>query len=298
MAGAVNPVQVCPNGYTGPWVAPAKLNLMLNIVGRRADGYHQLQTVFQLLDFGDCLYLRPRTDGVIRQRSSLPGVSASADLCVRAAQLLREVSGQAALGVDIRLDKRIPRGGGLGGGSSDAASVLRVLNQLWGLHYENALLAELGLRLGADVPVFVQGFSAWGEGIGEQLTPLTLPAVWYLIITPDCAVATATIFHDPELTRAAPHRTISEFFAGMDVNLCTPVVRKRYPKVAHALDWLSTYGAARLTGTGASVFAAFTSAAAARAAQAQVPPHWRSYVAQGVDRSGLSAQLTLWAAQT
>lgn len=291
MAITVRPIRPCPRGYFGPWAAPAKLNLMLNIVGRRADGYHELQTVFHLLAWGDWLYLRPRQDGCIRAVRPLPGVPAQDNLCVRAATLLRATAGQAHWGADIYLRKQIPLGGGLGGGSSDAATVLLGLNRLWGLNYDLPTLAQLGLQLGADVPVFIGGRSAWAEGVGEVLTPIILPAHWYLLITPPCTVATATIFRDPELTRNAPRRTIAAFFTGDCVNLCTPVVRKHAPIVAQVMDTLDRYAPARLTGTGASVFATFVRQAEAQAVQAQLPATWRSQVVQGVSRSCLHTQL-------
>ncbi len=291
MAITVRSARTCPQGYCGPWAAPAKLNLMLNIVGRRLDGYHELQTVFQLLAWGDWLYLRPRHDGIIRARRPLQGVPEPADLCVRAADLLRTAARQAHWGADIWLHKRIPLGGGLGGGSSDAATVLLVLNRLWGLDYDLATLARLGLQLGADVPVFISGHSAWAEGVGEILTPLDLPECWYLLVTPPCTVATAAIFRAPELTRNAPRRTIAAFYAGDHTNVCTPVVRRQAPAVAQVLDVLGQYAPARLTGTGASVFATFASLVEAQAVQRQLPSAWQHRVVQGVSRSCLHAQL-------
>jgi 4-diphosphocytidyl-2-C-methyl-D-erythritol kinase len=267
-----------------PWPAPAKLNLMLRVVGRRPDGYHLLQTVFQLLDFGDELRFAVRRDGAVRRLGGPPGVAADADLAVRAARLLQQATG-CRLGADIVLLKRIPVGGGLGGGSSDAATTLHALNRLWGLGLDQDRLAALGLGLGADVPVFVRGRSAWSEGVGEVLTPLDLPPAWYAVVRPPCAVSTAAVFADPELTRNSPVTTISAFFAGSLDNDCLAVVRRRYPPVAAALDWLGRYGAARLTGTGSCVFAAFEREADARAVIAALPAGHEGFAARGLNRS-------------
>jgi 4-diphosphocytidyl-2-C-methyl-D-erythritol kinase len=275
------------------WPAPAKLNLFLHVTGRRADGYHALQTVFQLLDYCDELFIEPTDDGRIRRPAGCAGIAPDEDLVVRAARLLQAESG-CARGAGIRVRKRIPPGGGLGGGSSDAATVLVALNRLWGLDWPLDRLAALGLRLGADVPVFVHGRSAWAEGVGERLTPIELPAAWYLVVCPDCAVATAEIFSAPELTRDSPETTIDGFLSTGGRNDCEPVVRRRYPAVAAALDWVTAHsgggGPARLTGTGGCVFAAFGSAAAARAALAGLPPRWTGFVARGLAESPLSAR--------
>lgn len=270
------------------WPAPAKLNLMLRIVGRRADGYHLLQTVFQLLDFGDALRFAVRPDGEVRRLGEVPGVAPEADLVVRAARLLQQETG-CRLGADVAVDKRLPMGGGLGGGSSDAATTLLALNRLWGLGLDQARLAALGLRLGADVPVFVWGRSAWSEGVGELLTPLELPEAWYAVVRPPCAVSTGAVFADPELTRNSPVTTISAFFAGSRENDCLPVVRRRYPAVAAALDWLGRFGDARLTGTGSCVFAAFERESDARAVIAALPADHVGFAARGIDRSPVLA---------
>ena len=268
------------------WPAPAKLNLFLHIVGRRADGYHLLQTVFQLLDWGDTLHLRPRDDAEIVRINGAPGVAPENDLCVRAARALAEYA-EAEFGVDIALDKRIPMGGGLGGGSSDAATVLVALNELWetGLSVDD--LAELGLRLGADVPVFVRGRSAWAEGVGERLTPIELPPRDYVILDPHETVPTAVLFQAAELTRNCPPATIESFLSGIETgNVFAPVVRTRYAKVAAALDWLSRFGDARLSGSGGCVFAAVD----AREADAVVnacPAEFAAYRAHGVAGSSL-----------
>lgn len=268
------------------WPAPAKLNLFLHIVGRRADGYHLLQTAFQFLDYGDRLRFSPRDDGAIRRITPIEGIPEEQDLTVRAAALLQQAGG-VTRGVDIAIDKRLPLGAGLGGGSSDAATALVALNRVWGLGLPRERLAELGLRLGADVPVFIYGRAAWAEGIGERLTPLTLAEPWYLVLVPPCHVSTAEIFAAPELTRNAPPLKIAAFLSGAGANLCEPVVRRRYPEVGEALDWLGKHAPARMSGTGASVFAAFPGEAAAREVLAQVPERWRAWVARGTNVSPL-----------
>jgi 4-diphosphocytidyl-2-C-methyl-D-erythritol kinase len=272
------------------WPAPAKLNLMLRIVGRRADGYHELQSVFQFVDHGDDIHLTVRADGRIHARHTLPGVSAEQDLTVRAARLLQAQTG-CGLGADIRVVKRLPMGGGLGGGSSDAATVLMGLNHLWRTGLDEGTLAEMGLQLGADVPVFVRGHAAWAEGVGERLTPVELPEPWYLVVKPPCEVATAEIFRDPELTRNSPLSTIRDFLAGLTTNDCLPVVEKRYPEVAKARAWLSQYGEARLTGTGSCVFAAFENAARAEEVLSAMPGGCQGFVARGLNRSPLLERL-------
>ncbi len=276
------------------WPAPAKLNLFLHIVGRREDGYHLLQTVFQLLDWGDQVQLRVREDGLIRRVHPLPGVAEEADLVVRAAHALREASG-SRWGADIAVDKRIPMGGGLGGGSSDAATTLVALNALWRIGLDTPALARIGLRLGADVPVFVRGHSAWAEGIGEHLTPLDLPESWYVVVDPGARVPTAALFAAPELTRAAPQLTIPRFLAGATTcNAFEPVVRGRFPAVAKALDWLGGCATARLSGSGGCIFAAVPSAAAALEIVENCPPDLRAHAVRGVNRSPLLARLEEW----
>lgn len=280
------------------WPAPAKLNLGLHITGRRADGYHTLQTVFQLLDWGDRIGIRVRQDGRICRLGSHSGVAAAEDLALRAARALAEQTG-CGLGADIAIDKRIPVGAGLGGGSSDAATVLLVLNALWGVAVGEDRLAELGAELGADVPVFVRGRSAWAEGIGEKLTPLELGERWFLLLDPGCQVSTGELFRAPELTRDAPQRTISCFVRGaMAGNAFEPVVRARYPEVAAALDWLTVESAfpARLSGTGGALFAEFPSRADAEAVACRVPDRWQVRVARGVDESPLHVALARFSA--
>jgi 4-diphosphocytidyl-2-C-methyl-D-erythritol kinase len=268
------------------WPAPAKLNLFLHITSRRPDGYHLLQTVFQLLDVGDALRFRITPESSIRRDYELPGVSAEADLVVRAARLLQQYC-QVASGAQIQLTKRLPAGGGLGGGSSDAATTLVALNQLWGCNLAPDALAELGLRLGADVPVFVRGHSAWGEGVGEYLEPIELPERWFVVLAPAVSVSTPKVFSDPQLIRDCPPITIRDFLAGRGQNVCEPVVRAQYPEVAEALDALASFASARLTGTGACVFAGFDSEQAARAAWSQLAGQWQGFVAKGVNTSPL-----------
>jgi 4-diphosphocytidyl-2-C-methyl-D-erythritol kinase len=273
------------------WPAPAKLNLFLHVVGRRADGYHLLQTAFQLLDFGDSVYLDVRNDGQIARRSELVGVDPEQDLVVRAARMLQRESGTQQ-GVDIRVVKRIPMGGGLGGGSSNAATTLVALNYLWHLGMNVDDLAQLGARLGADVPVFVRGESAWAEGVGERLQPLALADQWFVVLLPSCAIATATIFGAPELTRHTSPLTMAEFLAGASVhNDCESVARMRYPEVDQAMRWLESFAPARMTGTGSSVFATLSSEARAREIAAQVPAPWKVFVARGCNSSALSARI-------
>jgi 4-diphosphocytidyl-2-C-methyl-D-erythritol kinase len=274
-----------------PWPAPAKLNLMLRILGRRGDGYHRLQTVFQFIGLSDLISFRPRGDGrIVRRSPQLRGVPADADLTLRAARLLQERTG-CALGADIDVEKRVPMGGGLGGGSSDAATTLVALNHIWGTGLSRHQLCELGLDLGADVPVFLRGRAAWGEGVGEQLTPLELPQAWFLVLAPRCEVSTAAVFSDPDLTRDSPSITISDFISGDDRNDCLAVVRRRYAAVAEALDWLSPRARARLTGTGACIFAAFATEGQARDLLSSVPAHFSGFVAPGLNRSPLLDRL-------
>lgn len=279
-----------PASASGPWPAPAKLNLFLHITGRRADGYHELQTIFQFLTIGDWLYFDLQPAGGIRLAGCPAGVPETGDLTVRAARLLRETAGSSA-GVTIYNDKRLPVGGGLGGGSSDAATTLVVLNRLWRLGLDTDTLASLGLVLGADVPVFVRGQAAWAEGVGEILTPVTPPEAWFLVVVPPVSVSTADIFSDVELTRDTPRMKIPDLLAGGGWNDCEAVVCRRYPEVAAALDWLSAFSPARMTGTGGCVFAAFESEAQAQAVADQLPDNLSGFVARGVNRSPLLAAM-------
>ncbi|URX62921.1 4-(cytidine 5'-diphospho)-2-C-methyl-D-erythritol kinase [Luteibacter anthropi] len=269
------------------WPAPAKLNLFLRIVGRLPNGYHELQTVFRLLDWGDEVRLRIRKDGVITRPKAIDGVPEDTDLTIRAARLLAETTG-THLGAEIEISKRIPMGGGLGGGSSDAASVLVGLNELWDTGLDEDALAALGLRLGADVPVFIRGRSAWAEGVGEALSPIRLPRRWYVVLDLREHVPTAALFADPELTRNAPRATISAFVSGETAdNAFEPVVRARHPRVAAALDWLAGFGHARLSGSGGCVFLETRTHEAALAVASRCPAGFTAHVAAGVDPSPL-----------
>lgn len=280
-------------GVATKWPAPAKLNLMLHIVGRRSDGYHELQTVFQLLDWCDTLEITVLESAAIERAAGPAEVPEAADLTVRAARALQERSG-TTLGARIATTKRIPLGGGLGGGSSDAATTLVALNHLWATGLTIDELAALGLELGADVPVFVHGSSAWAEGLGERLTPISLPERWFVVVHPGVSVATREIFQAPELTRNSPITTIRGFFDSGGRNDCEPVVRARFPQVAEALDWLARFAPSRLTGTGACVFASFKSAAEAERVAARVPDRWTSFVARGLAESPLQDQMHRW----
>lgn len=268
--------------------APAKLNLSLLVTGRRADGYHLLQTVFRLIDFSDELRITPRADGVINRIGAIPGVAAEDDLTVRAARLLQAASG-CTQGADIAVTKRLPMGGGLGGGSSDAATVLMALNRLWGLNWPPERLQALGVQLGADVPVFIFGESALATGIGEQLSALSLPPAWYLVLVPPVGVATARVFQDADLIRNSIPLTIPPFSFSAGRNDLESVVCRHYPDVERHLSWLRQHGPARMTGSGACVFAEFGSEAEARAVLDRVPPTMRGVVARGLDRHPMQA---------
>jgi len=269
--------------------APAKLNRLLHIVGRRPDGYHELQTLFQFLDHGDTLRFHLREDGEIRLTPEIPGVPAEENLIVRAARALQAESG-CRLGAEIHLEKRLPLGGGLGGGSSDAATALLGLNALWQLGLTLDRLAELGLTLGADVPVFVRGHAAWGEGVGERLTPVELDTPWFVVVHPGVAVSTPAVFGAPELTRNTPPITMARALQGGASswrNDCEATVRALYPPVAEALDWLSARAPALLTGTGACIFARLASEAAADRLLAEIAGRWPAFKARGLNRSPL-----------
>ncbi|MEK8079950.1 4-(cytidine 5'-diphospho)-2-C-methyl-D-erythritol kinase [Pseudomonas sp. XK-1] len=270
--------------------APAKLNLMLHILGRRADGYHELQTLFQFLDFADELGFALRQDGEIRLHTAIDGVPHDSNLIVRAARSLQHASG-THLGADIWLDKRLPMGGGIGGGSSDAATTLLGLNHLWQLNWDQDRLAALGLSLGADVPVFVRGHAAFAEGVGERLTAVELDEPWFLVAIPQVFVSTAEVFSDPELTRDTPPIKVRSLLEGGGRNDCLPVVQKRYKEVHNALILLNKFVPARLTGTGACVFGSFPNRDDADKVARQLPGTLPSFVAQGRNISMLHRKL-------
>ena len=277
------------------WPAPAKLNLFLQITGRRADGYHLLQTVFRILAWGDTVYLRLRNDDQVRRvGDSVPGVAEADDLLVRAAKLLQSEA-NVTQGVDIGIEKRIPAGGGFGGGSSDAATVLVALDRLWGTHLGMERLAGLGLRLGADVPVFVRGENAWAEGVGEVLAPLDLPPAWYLVVDPGVHVPTAGLFQSPDLTRDAAPAKISDFVSGSLLgNVFEPVVRRREPAIEAVFQALSHVGTPRLTGSGGGCFVEFADRASAEAALTTLPSGLQAWVVEGAMRSPLLHALESW----
>jgi len=281
-----------PLGLPEPWPAPGKLNLFLHVIGRRADGYHRLQTAFQFIELCDELRFWSRPAGIVARLGEVPGVAPADDLAVRAARRLQAVR-QPQGGVAIEVRKCLPLQGGVGGGSSDAATVLVALNELWGLGLGAAELVPLALELGADVPVFVHGQAAWAEGVGEALTPAEFPERVYLLVQPDAAVPTAEVFKAPELTRDSPVITIRDFLTTGGRNDCEPVVRRRFPAVAEALDWLGQFAPARLTGTGSCVFAAMPDGETAQAALGRLPGRWRGWVVRGRNRSPLMARLRL-----
>lgn len=275
------------------WPAPAKLNLMLHITGRRADGYHLLQTLFQFLDWGDELQFVPQSDAAIVLETPTPGVAPAEDLIVQAATRLQQ-QGAGCGGVRIRTRKRIPAGGGLGGGSSDAATTLVALNHLWGSGMDSRQLQQIGLELGADVPVFIGGCAAWAEGVGEQLQCVEPPEPWYLLLDPGVQVATREVFMDADLTRNTPPGKMTDFVRCGGHNDCEPVVRRNHPDIGAALDWLSGHSPARLTGTGACVFAAFEERQQAQLLLTEVAGlqrGWRAQVARGINRSPLLLKL-------
>ena len=283
------------------WPAPAKLNLFLHVLGRAPDGYHDLQTLFVFLDLVDTLQFGPREDAQVQRVSALAEVSSEEDLCVRAARALNQLAGTRH-GVDIVLHKRIPMGAGFGGGSSDCATTLVALNKIWDLGLDIDTLAEVGLTLGSDVPVFVRGLSAFAEGRGERLTPVSIQVPWFVLVTPDCHVSTAQIFQHPALTRNSPPMKISDCLEAGSVdsqdielksllsrtrNDCETMVSGLFAPVRDALDWLNQHAAARMTGTGAAVFAPFANREAAEVCRADAPSGWRVQVARGCSRSPL-----------
>ncbi|WP_198245278.1 4-(cytidine 5'-diphospho)-2-C-methyl-D-erythritol kinase [methane-oxidizing endosymbiont of Gigantopelta aegis] len=281
---------VLRSGWGEPWPAPAKLNLMLRIIGRKDDGYHLLQTVFQMLDLCDWLTFHPLSEDVVRLEKTIPGVAENEDLTVRAARLLKQETG-CQQGVSIEIDKRLPMGGGLGGGSSDAATTLLVLNHLWQLGLSTEKLMSLGLVLGADVPVFVFGKAAWAEGVGEKLCTIDVPESWYVVIKPEDHVDTGEIFSNKNLTRDSKPIKICDFLAGDSRNDCLEVVRRKYQAVDKALKSLSAFSQARLTGTGACVFAAFDKKEEAEKAVEALQDDWQVFLAKGQNISPLHQKL-------
>jgi len=276
-------------------LAPAKLNLFLHVTGRRPDGYHLLQSVFQLLDRGDLLHFSTRSDGIIRRTTEIEGVPEDADLIVRAARLLKDAAGDAALGADIAVDKRLPMGGGLGGGSSDAATVLIALNHLWQTGFTREYLMQLGLRLGADVPFFLFGRNAFAEGVGEALQAVTTPDCWYVVIEPGVSVPTAAIFSAPELTRDTKPVRIPDFSeapVGFGRNDLQVVAARLFPPIAEAIAWLGKFGAARMTGSGACVFCGFAQEQQAdevlEALRGANPQNWKAWKTKAIERHPLS----------
>jgi 4-diphosphocytidyl-2-C-methyl-D-erythritol kinase len=284
--------------------APAKLNLFLHVNGRRADGYHLLQTVFQLVDHGDTLHFDLRDDGLIRRSTELPGVPAEQDLVVRALRLLQaefeRQHARPAPGIDVAIDKRLPMGGGLGGGSSDAATALIAANHLWQAGLTREELMALGLPLGADIPFFIYGQSAFAEGVGERMQPVATPDCWYVVIEPGVAVPTAAIFCSQDLTRDTKPVRIADFSrhlmsqsdqTGFGKNDLQAVAMKLFPPVAEAVEWLSSYGDARMTGSGACVFCAFSSEAGADAVLAAAPARWVAWKAKSLARHPMFERL-------
>ena len=270
--------------------SPAKINLFLHITGRRDNGYHDLQTVFQLLDFGDTLTFTPNNSGQINLSPQIEGVLAEDNLIVRAARLLQQKTA-GTRGCDIVLNKVLPMGAGLGGGSSNAATALVGLNTLWECGLSLTELADAGCELGADVPVFVHGNSAFAEGIGELLTPMEIPEQWYLVITPECQVSTGEIFSHPQLTRNSSPIKIRALSGEQYRNDCQSVVEKLYPAVKEVLDWLGDYSSPLMTGTGASVFSGFEDQTEAQQALDKVPNHWHAFIARGANSSSLHRQM-------
>ncbi len=286
----MHPIAFDPSAAEVRLPAPAKINLFLHIVGRRPDGYHLLQTAFRLLDWGDEIHLRPRSDGRILRTTDVPGVAAEADLVVRAARALQQATG-TRMGAEIGVRKRIPMGGGLGGGSSDAATVLIALNRMWACELPRKRLQEIGLALGADVPFFIFGETAFAEGVGEALQPLSVPPAWYVMVAPDVAVPTAEIFSAEELTRDTEPIIMRAFATHATRNDMQATVCKRFPEVAEALVWLSQHGAARMSGSGACIFAPFDSKEEADQVATAAPQGWKVWVAAGLDRHPLKGWL-------
>ena len=274
------------------WPSPAKVNLFLHITGRRDDGYHEIQTAFQFLDYSDSLEFQVQQSSAIELLTPLKGVKNESNLIIRAAKCLQSHT-DSKQGAKISIEKRLPIGGGLGGGSSNAATTLIALNHLWQTKLTTTKLAQLGLTLGADVPVFIHGYAAWAEGIGEKLTPISPAEPWYVVIVPDCQVSTAEVFSSQELTRDCEPITISRFLSGEVINVCERVVLKNYSAVSQAVDWLNRYGKSRMSGTGACVFAGFDSQVQAQQVLEDLPSHWRGFIAKGCNQSPLATLMGL-----
>ncbi|TNH09536.1 4-(cytidine 5'-diphospho)-2-C-methyl-D-erythritol kinase [Testudinibacter sp. TR-2022] len=281
-----NSTALSENALQQCYPCPAKLNLFLYINRQRSDGYHELQTLFQFLDYGDWLTVHVRNDTQINLTPHLEGVSPEHNLVYRAAKLLQQHSG-CQLGADLYLDKVLPMGGGVGGGSSNAATALVVLNQLWRLNLDLGSLAKLGLTLGADVPIFIYGNAAFAEGVGEELTACYPEEKWYLVAKPNVSIATAEVFGDPALPRHTPKKSLTTLLKQEFSNDCEKIVRDHYPEVEHLLNWLLQYAPARLTGTGACVFAEFDNKIAAQQVCEQLPNTINAFVARGMNRSPL-----------
>ena len=274
------------------WPSPAKINLFLHITGRRGDGYHEIQTAFQFLDYSDSLEFQIQKSTTIKLLTPLEGVKNESNLIIRAAKCLQAHT-NSQQGVKISIKKKLPIGGGLGGGSSNAATTLIALNYLWQTKLTTTKLAQLGLTLGADVPVFIHGYAAWAEGLGEELTPILPAEPWYVVIVPNCQVSTTEVFSSHELTRDCEPITISRFLSGEGKNVCEGVVLKNYSAVSQAVNWLNRYGQSRMSGTGACVFADFNSQIRAQQVLENLPDHWRGFIAKGCNQSPLATLMSL-----
>ena len=272
------------------WPAPAKLNLFLHIIGRRADGYHLLQTIFQFIELADSIHFEINSSGKLKLETSYSDITPEDDLVLRAAKILQEKTGCKS-GANITVEKNLPIGGGLGGGSSDAATTLVALNKLWKCELNEDQLARIGVELGADIPIFIYGHAAWAEGVGEQLTAVEPVESCYLVVRPDCQVSTQEIFNSEDLTRNTPAITIRDSLTGSMRNDCEPVVRRLHPQVAEAQDWLSQYAETRMTGTGACIFAVFENRKQAETVLDELPPPWQGFVTRGQNRSPLIERL-------
>lgn len=274
------------------WPSPAKINLFLHVTAQRNDGYHEIQTVFQFLDYCDSLEFQIEQSTTLELLTPVKGVKNESNIILRAAKCLQSHT-NSPQGAKISIKKRLPIGGGLGGGSSNAATTLIALNHLWKTKLTTTELAQLGLTLGADVPVFIHGYAAWAEGVGEELTPILPAEPWYVIIVPDCQVSTAEVFSSQELTRDCEPITISRFLSGEGENICEGVVLKSYPAISQAVDWLNCYGKSRMSGTGACIFADFSSQVQAQQVLDNLPQNWQGFIAKGCNQSPLATLMDL-----